>query len=88
LTWGSDIDPYHLQAGTQSLYNEYWADYIEDLYDSKRRIVKVKAQLPLGKIIGFDLKNKIIWNNQKWIVNSASVNMTTGKTSLELLNVV
>jgi hypothetical protein len=49
-------------------------------------LVEVEAQLPIGKIITFDLKNKIIWNNQKWIVNSANINMTTGKATLELLN--
>ena len=85
-TWGADIDPYYLTSITNSLYAIYWQDYITDLYNSKRRLVQVEAQLPIGKIINFDLKNKIIWNNQKWIVNSANVNMTTGKASLELLN--
>jgi len=88
IAWGADIDPYYLTSVTNSLYATYWEDYITDLYDSKRRIVKVQAQLPLGKILNFQLNNKIIWNNQKWVVNTASVNMTTGKTSLELLNVV
>jgi hypothetical protein len=48
--------------------------------------VQVEAQLPIGKILNLDLKNKIIWNNQKWIVNSANVNMTTGKATFQLLN--
>ena len=88
LAWGSDIDPYYLTSVTNSLYATYWEDYIVDLYDSKRRIVQVEAVLPLGNIITFDLKNKIIWNNQKWVVNSANINMTTGRAQLELLNEV
>jgi hypothetical protein len=88
LTWGSDIDPFYLTSVGRSLYQTYWSDYIEDLYSSKRRIVNVEGVLPLGKILNFDLKNKVIWNNQKWIVNSATVNMTTGKTTFQLLNVL
>lgn len=86
LTWGSDIDPFFLSAVANSLYDTYWSDYITDLYDENRRVVQVKAILPIGKIIDLDLKNKILWNNQKWIINNADVNITTGETKLELLN--
>jgi hypothetical protein len=88
IVFGSDLDPYYLQSVNSNLYNDYWSDYIVDLYDKRRRLVQVDAALPLGKIITMDLKNAIIWNNQKYIVNSAQVNMTTGKATFELLNVV
>jgi len=35
-----------------------------------------------------NLQNGVIWNNAKYIVNSAQVNMTTGRATFELLNVV
>jgi len=86
ICWGADTDPFYLTPVGKSLYQTYWRDYITDLYNTSRRLVEVEAQLPIGKIITLDLKNKIIWNNQKWIVNSANINMTTGKATLELLN--
>jgi hypothetical protein len=86
ICWGADTDPFYLTPVGKSLYQTYWKDYISDLYNTSRRLIEVEAQLPIGKIITFDLKNKIIWNNQKWIVNSANINMTTGKATLELLN--
>lgn len=86
LCWGSDIDPFFLATVPNSLYNTYWSDYITDLYNQNRRVVQVDAVLPIGKIIDLDLKNKILWNNQKWIVNNADINITTGKVRLELLN--
>ena len=86
LNWGADIDSYYLQAITNSLYATYWEDYITDLYNSKRRLVQVEGILPLGKILNLQLNDKIIWNNQKWIVNTANVNMTTGRVRFELLN--
>jgi len=86
LCWGGDIDPFFLATVPNSLYNTYWSDYITDLYNQNRRVVQVDAVLPIGKIIDLDLKNKILWNNQKWIVNNADINITTGKVRLELLN--
>ena len=88
ITFGADIDPYHLQSVNQSLYNNEWSDYITDLYAKARRVYNVDAVLPIGKIITLNLQNAIIWNNTKYIINNVSLNMTTGKASFELLNVV
>jgi hypothetical protein len=88
ITFGADIDPYHLQSVNQSLYNNEWSDYITDLYAKARRVYNVDAVLPIGKIITLNLQNAIIWNNTKYIINNVNLNMTTGKASFELLNVV
>jgi hypothetical protein len=88
ICFGADIDPYHLQTVAQSLYQEYWEDYITNLYNKRRRLVQVDAVLPIGKIITLDLKNEVIWNNEIYRINSVQVNMTTGKAKFELLNVV
>ena len=88
ICFGADIDPYHLTSVSKSLYYNYWSDYITDLYNQKRRIVEIEAILPVGKITSMDLKNAVIWNGTKYIVNSVKVNMTTGKATFELLNVV
>ena len=88
ITFGADIDPYHLQSINNNLFNDYWSDYISDLYAKSRRLYQVEAVLPIGKIITMNLKNAVIWNNAKYIVNSVQLNMTTGKATFELLNVV
>jgi hypothetical protein len=88
ICFGADIDPYHLQTVNQSLYNTEWTNYITDLYAKSRRLYQVEAVLPIGKIITMNLKNAVIWNNAKYIVNSVQLNMTTGKATFELLNVV
>ena len=84
--FGADLDPYFLESVNNSLYNVYWKDYIVDLYDPSRRLVRIPAILSLGKILNFDLKNKLLWNGQRWIVNVATFNLTTGKAEFELLN--
>jgi hypothetical protein len=88
ICFGADIDPFHLQSVNRSLYNTEWANYITDLYSSQRRVYNVEAVLPIGKIITLNLQNAIIWNGTKYIINNVSLNMTTGKASFELLNLV
>ena len=88
ITFGADIDPFHLQSVNRSLYNNEWSNYITDLYSQQRRLYNVEALLPIGKIITLNLQNAIIWNNTKYLINNVSLNMTTGKATFELLNVV
>jgi hypothetical protein len=88
ITFGADIDPFHLQSVNQSLYYTEYSDYITDLYSAQRRVYNVEAVLPIGKIITLNLQNAIIWNNTKYLINNVSLNMTTGKASFELLNIV
>jgi hypothetical protein len=88
ICFGADIDPYHLQSVNRSLYNTEWTNYITDLYAKARRLYQVEAVLPIGEIITMNLKNAVIWNNAKYIVNSVKLNMTTGRATFELLNVV
>jgi hypothetical protein len=88
ICFGQDVDPYHLVSISNSLYQTYWSDYITDLYAKARRVYQVDAVLPIGEIITMNLKNAVIWNNAKYIVNLVSLNMTTGRATFELLNVV
>ena len=88
ICFGADIDPYHLQSVNRSLYNTEWSNYITDLYTKGRRLIQIDAVLPVGKIITMNLQNEVIWNNAKYIINNVSLNMTTGKATFELLNVV
>ena len=88
LTFGSDIDPYYLVSIGASLYAEYYEDYLTDLYNSKKRIINVSAQLPLGAMINLSLNDLLIFNNVKYKINSATINLTSGKAQLELLNEV
>jgi hypothetical protein len=88
ICFGGDIDPFHLQSVNRSLYFNEWNNYITDLYAQQRRVYNVEAVLPIGKIITLNLQNAIIWNNTKYRINNVSLNMTTGKATFELLNVV
>jgi hypothetical protein len=88
ICFGGDIDPFHFESVNKSLYYNEYFNYITDLYAKSRRLYNVEAVLPIGKIITLNLQNAIIWNNTKYLINNVSLNMTTGKATFELLNVV
>jgi hypothetical protein len=88
ITFGADIDPYHLQTVNRNLYSDYWQNYITDLYNKARRTFRIDAVLPLGKMATIKMNNIVVWNNTKYIINNVNLNLTTGKATFELLNVV
>ena len=73
---------------TGTLFKNYYETYIQDVYNSKRRLTKVKANLPLKMIYNLKLNDKISLNNRTYIINSVKTNLTNGKSDFELLNVV
>ena len=73
---------------TGTLFKNYYETYIQDVYNSKRRLTKVKANLPLKMIYNLKLNDKISLNNKTYIINSVKTNLTNGKSDFELLNVV
>jgi len=88
ICFGADIDPYHLASVNKNLYQEYWEDYITDLYAKPRRIYRIDAVLPLGKMATLEMNDIVIWNNAKYVINNVQLNLTTGRATFELLNVV
>ena len=71
-----------------TLFNNYYSNYISDVFNEKRRIFKFEAYLPLKIIYKLQMNDVIIINNQNYIINNININLNTGKSSLELLNKV
>ena len=46
LSYGLEVDAFHEQSFVQTLYDQFWEDYITDLYSTQRRVYQMKAILP------------------------------------------
>jgi hypothetical protein len=86
LTYGLEVDPFHEQSFVQTLYNQFWEDYITDLYDASRRVYSLKARLPTKVLTTLRLNDKLDIAGRRYIINQAKVNLTTNEATLELLN--
>jgi hypothetical protein len=73
-------------AGT--LFANYYTSYITDVFKVKRRLIKVKAYLPLKILRTYTLADKFVIGNQEYRINSITTNLGTGESDLELLNIV
>lgn len=86
INFGTEVDPYLLQGFGQSLYQNYWKDYITDLYDTSRRLFVYKANLPLGIMLALKTNDKLTIQERNYRINNVDLNLTTGESTLELLN--
>jgi hypothetical protein len=73
-------------TNTYSLFNENYKNYIQDVFNEKRRITKVKAFLPLKIILKHTLADEFIIAGKKYKINSITTNLQTGESDIELLN--
>ena len=73
---------------TNTLFNKYYNTYISQVFNSKRRITKAKAFLPINFLINYSLADQIKIGDKVYIINSINSNLLNGESNLELLNVV
>jgi hypothetical protein len=80
----------------RGLYYRHYKNYIDNLYNIKTRIVKVKALLPPSlmtsniinsnnKKIGIALNDRLVIRNKRYIINNMTIDLTSGDTNLELI---
>jgi len=82
-----EINEYSLDTDfTGTFFQENYLEYIQDIFNSKRRLTKLKAYLPLKIIYNLNMNDKVIINNQNYIMNTLTTNLNTGESSIELLN--
>jgi len=85
INFGSETDEYNLNTNTQSLFENYYKTFINDLFDIKTRIIKVNAYLPLSILLKYTLADRFIINGKKYKINNIDAVLQTRKTTLELI---
>ena len=90
LNFGAETNEYTDSSAFYdgSLFLQNYVTYIQSVFEQKKRLTKVKAYLPLKIIYNLKLNDKISLNNYTYKINSITTNLTTGESSLELLNEV
>jgi hypothetical protein len=88
LHFGEEVDEYFGQAEDDSLFENYYKNYIVDTFNQQRRLTKVSAYLPLRILLNYTLADRFIINGRSFRINSIKTNLKSGKSELELLNEV
>jgi hypothetical protein len=85
LNWGAEISSWFLDINFTGLYDKFYSGYIENLFNQRTRILKLKAMLPTSLICSIKLKDKMIVSNKRYIINTMTPELTSGETSFELI---
>jgi hypothetical protein len=70
----------------QSLFATYYFDYLANLFNPKNRLTSVKAVLPISILTSLKLNDRLIIRDKRYIINDFKTKLTTGETTLTLLN--
>jgi len=71
---------------SNSLYFEYYINYLNNLFTSKARKIKVKGVLPISLITSLELNDRLILRDKRYIINSFTTDLTSGEVDFELIN--
>jgi hypothetical protein len=91
INFKAELNEYTNTVFTQTLFNNYYSDYISDVFDFRRRIIRVTAHLPLSLLSGskaINLEDEIILNQRAYRINQVTYNIGEGKADFELINIV
>jgi hypothetical protein len=71
---------------TDTLFKDYYKDYVLSLFEKKQRLTKLTAYLPLKILLNFNLSDRFVVNGKRYFINNIDTNLQTGESQIELLN--
>jgi len=91
LNFDNEVDEWTLtdyNGNTNSLFRNFYGNYIRDLFDKRKRILKIDSHLSQEILINHKLNDRLSINNQEYTINKIDTNFMTEKSNIELLNVL
>jgi hypothetical protein len=87
INFGPEINEYDrpLTSFSGTLFQNYYYNYITNVFRFNARIIKLTAYLPLRIILNYKLNDYIVVSGKKYRINSIKVNLLTNKSELELI---
>jgi hypothetical protein len=89
INFDDEIDEWNLtnyNGSTNSLFKKFYANYINGIFEEKKRIYKLKGYLPTDILVNYRLNDELVIQDRTFTINSISTNFKTEVSQLELLN--
>ena len=84
LIWGKEIIPSLGVATDKTLYNNFWKGWVNNLYNKNSRLVSFKGIVDFPLINRIKLNSRIIVDNNIYIINDYSINLTNNELDISL----
>jgi hypothetical protein len=88
INFKAELNEYTNTVFTQTLFENYYKNYISSVFDVRTRFVKVTAYLPLQLLTTIKLEDEIIVNQRAYRINQVEYNLGEGKAEFELKNIL
>ena len=91
INFDDEIDEWNLtnystNGLTNSLFKKFYTNYINGIFEEKKRIYKLKGYLPTDILANYRLNDELVIQDRTFTINSISTNFKTEVSQLELLN--
>ena len=86
LNFGLEVSSLLLTPINNSLYADYYQNYLENIYNQKARKYNIKSLLPISLLTSLKLNNRLIIRDKRYIINSMKIDLTSGEVDFELIN--
>lgn len=88
ITYDIDISAINNEPMTNSLYKRYYSSFIERVYNPNSRITVLEGYFPTPVLYDFSMLDEYIIGDIRFTIEEASIDVTTGKNKLTIMNIV
>jgi hypothetical protein len=85
LNWGVENSTYLNSVVSNTLFSNYYLNYLSNLYSLKSRMVKVKMRLPYLQLLNLKLNDRIVIRDKRYVINQFTTDLTTFESDFELI---
>ena len=85
INFGIEQSTYTNQLEQNSLFANYYLEYLSNIFSKKSRIIRVKGILPISLLTKFKLNDRVIIRDKRYVINKFTTDLTTGEVDFELL---
>lgn len=85
INFNAEFDEFSGNLIENSLFKLHYENYIENIFDINARMYSFSAVFNLDTLNNYNMNDRFIINNNKFIINSIRTDLSTGKTELELI---
>ena len=88
LNFDTENDEFALVYNDNSLFKNFYNNYIEEIFNKTNRITKINGYLPVDILTKYRLNDRFIFNRREYKINTVTTNLNSGNTNFELYNVI
>ena len=86
LNFGSDVSTYFYAPIEQSLYYNFWKNYIEDLFNKKCRVLSISGKMPTHILYKLKMNDRFIIQDRRYKISDLKIDLTTGSFTGEVFS--